>query len=125
MGGKGAKLVNGKYERQLWKTDESVKKICGIKVLKRIDGGSVSLPYCSVKPGTSYISLRKDGMFDQLRVYGMDKLPLFDIEYGKHRGKKSLHVHFFENGKRLNPTILSPGDNLYEKYRLILNRFGL
>ena len=34
----------------------------------------------------------RDGTFDQLRVFGYDRIPTLDIDYGKHWGKKSLHV---------------------------------
>lgn len=126
MGGKGAKLINGKYEQQLWKTDEKVKRICGIKVLKRVDDSSVSLPYHSVKPATSYISLSKKGMFKQLRVFDTDRNPVYDIDYGPHAVKISLHIHYFEDGKRSDdPIMLHPGHEMYEKYRKIFVKFGL
>ena len=45
-------------------------------------------------------------------------MPRFDIDYGVHDGKKSLHVHYFTDGKRSKkPDILHPGDTLYEKYK--------
>lgn len=47
-----------------------------------------------------------------------DGIPQFDIDYGVHDGKKSLHVHDFTNGVRgKHPDILHSGDALYEKYK--------
>lgn len=81
---------------------------------------SISLPERSNTPGTAYISYRKDGTFDQLRVFGDDRIPRFDIDYGKHQGKTSLHVHYYKDGVRQTVGVdgyLKSGDNLYEKYK--------
>ena len=76
------------------------------------------LPEQSNTPGTSYLLYRKNGDFDQLRVFGEDRIPRFDMDYGVHDGKKSLHVHYYTDGKRSKtPEILHPGDALYEKYK--------
>lgn len=54
----------------------------------------------------------------QLRVFGADRLPKYDIDYGVHQAKKFLHVHYFEDGNRTGKTVaLHPGDALYEKYK--------
>ena len=127
MGGKGAKFENGKYKEQLWKQDTDYGPICGIKVLKKTVGNGVSLPFCSVKPGTKYIALRKDGSFFMLRVYDMNRFPLYDVEYGCHGSNvRTLHVHFFPNNERdKNPTLLNPGDEIYERHKDVLKKFGL
>lgn len=78
----------------------------------------MNLPERSNTPGTSYLLYRKNGDFDQLRVFGENRIPQFDIDYGVHDGKKSLHVHYFTNGIRgKHPDILHSGDALYEKYK--------
>lgn len=127
MGGKGAKFENGKYKEQLWKQDTDYGTICGIKVLKRVHGDSVSLPYRSVKPSTAYISLtKKTKMFKQLRVFDANRNPIYDIDYSPHDGKVSLHIHYFVDGERAgDPEMLHHGDAMYEKYRPILEKFGL
>ena len=61
---------------------------------------SRSLPERSNTPGTAYILYRKNGNFSQLRVFGDDRIPVYDIDYGKHQGKYSLHVHYFKDGVR-------------------------
>lgn len=119
MGGRGSFLESGGFSAPArWHTIDYVD---GIKVLALKDTkASVSLPERSNTPGTSYISLRKNGAFDQLRVFGNDRIPEFDIDYGKHQGKTSLHVHYYENGKRQSGNsvvYLKSGDNLYEKYK--------
>ena len=61
---------------------------------------------------------RKNGDFDQLRVFGSDRMPKFDIDYGTHNGEKSLHIHHFTNGVRSDtPSIIRPDDMLYKKYK--------
>ena len=99
----------------------TIDYVDGIKVLAPKDPkASISLPERSNTPGTSYLSCRRDGTFDQLRVFGEDRIPQFDIDYGKHQGKTSLHVHYYKNGVRqdVEPNgYLKPGDALYEKYK--------
>lgn len=47
-------------------------------------------------------------------------MPKFDIDYGVHSGRKSLHIHYFTDGKRSkNPVIIHPDDTLYEKYKIL------
>lgn len=56
----------------------------------------------------------------QLRVFVDDRIPTLDIDYGKHRGKKSLHVHYYKDGVRgsgNDVVVLHPGDALYERYK--------
>lgn len=119
MGSRGSFLESGGFSTPAkWHT---VDYIDGIKVLALKDpNASVSLPERSNTPGTSYISYRKDGRFDQVRVFGDDRIPQYDIDYGKHQGKISLHVHYYKEGVRQSvrdQDYLKPGDKLYEKYK--------
>ena len=119
MGGRGSFLESGGFSTPAkWHT---VDYVDGIKVLTPKDPkSSKNLPDRSNTPGTSYLLYRKNGTFDQLRVFGSDRMPKFDIDYGSHRGKKSLHVHYFVDGERSeNPTLLQSGDSLYEKYKAL------
>ncbi len=119
MGSRGSFLESGGFSTPArWHT---VDYVDGIKVLEPKDlKASRSLPERSNTPGTAYLSYRKNGDFDQLRVFGEDRIPQFDIDYGVHDGKKSLHVHYFTDGKRSKkPYPLYPGDALYEQYRKV------
>lgn len=97
----------------------TVDYIDGIKVLAPKDPkASISLPERSNTPGTAYASYRKDGTFDQYVVFDANRMPVYEIDYGVHDHVKSLHVHFYPNGERSKkPTILHPGDALYEKHK--------
>lgn len=119
MGSRGSFLESGGFSAPArWHT---VDYVDGIKVLAPKDSkASMNLPERSNTPGTSYVLYRKNGDFDQLRVFGDNRIPIFDIDYGTHQGKKTLHVHYFVNGKRAeqNDIIsLKKGDPLYEKYK--------
>ena len=115
MGSRGSFLESGGFSTPArWHT---VDYVDGIKVLELKDSNSSrSLPERSNTPGTSYLLYRKNGDFDQLRVFNENRMPRFDIDYGVHDGKKSFHVHYFTDGKRSKtPDILHSGDALYEK----------
>ena len=119
MGSRGSFLESGGFSTPAkWHT---VNFVGGIKVLAPIDPkASMSLPERSNTPGTSYLSYRKDGRFDQLRVFGEDRVPRFDIDYGKHQGKTTLHVHYYKDGVRQkvgSGDYLKPGHPLYERYK--------
>lgn len=117
MGSRGSFLESGGFSAPAkW---ETVDYVDGIKVLAPKDpNASISLPERSNTPGTSYLSYRKDGTFDQLRVFGDDRIPKFDIDYGLHKGEKTLHIHYYQDGIRsANPIIIKPGDEMYEKYK--------
>lgn len=119
MGSRGSFLESGGFSAPArWHT---VDYVDGIKVLAPKDSkASMNLPERSNTPGTSYVLYRKNGDFDQLRVFGDNRIPIFDIDYGTHQGKKTLHVHYFVNGKRAeqNDIIsLKKGNPLYEKYK--------
>lgn len=120
MGSRGSFLESGGFRTPAkWHT---VDYIDGIKVLAPKDPkASRNLPERSNTPGTAYIKLSPSGTFSQLRVFGADRLPVYDIDYGKHQGKKFLHVHFHD-GDLSHTRIavpLKPGDRLYEKYKPI------
>ena len=119
MGSRGSFLESGGFSTPTrWK---AVDFVDGIKVLVLKDSkASRSLPERSNTPGTTYLLYRKNGDFDQLRVFGEDRIPIFDIDYGTHQGKKSLHTHYFVNGIRSKqPIALQPGDEIFEKYKTV------
>ncbi|MSU09337.1 hypothetical protein FYJ84_10105 [Veillonellaceae bacterium WCA-693-APC-5D-A] len=119
MGSRGSFLESGGFSTPAkWHTVDYIE---GIKVLAPKDPkASMNLPERSNTPGTSYLLYRKNGDFNQLRVFGEKRVPQFDIDYGIHNGKKSLHVHYYTDGVRgKNPNILRPGDALYEKYKVL------
>ena len=117
MGSRGSFLESGGFSAPAkWQT---VDYVDGIKVLApKNSKASISLPERSNTPGTSYLSYRKDGTFDQLRVFENDRIPKFDIDYGVHQGEKSLHIHYYKNGVRSKePIKIKEGDKIYEKYK--------
>lgn len=119
MGSRGSFLESGGFSTPAkWHTVDYIE---GIKVLAPKDPkASMNLPERSNTPGTSYLLYRKNGDFNQLRVFGEKRVPQFDIDYGIHNGKKSLHVHYYTDGVRgKNPNILRSGDALYEKYKVL------
>ena len=78
----------------------------------------IMFPERSNTPGTAYVSYRKDGTFDQYIVFDANRMPVYRIDYGMHRGKKTLHIHCYKNGNALpNPPDLKKGDPLYEKHK--------
>ncbi len=119
MGSRGSFLESGGFSVPAkWHTVDYIE---GIKVLAPKDPkASISLPERSNTPGTAYISYRKDGTFGQYTLFGNDRIPVYQIDYGQHDGKKSLHVHYYVNGERSrHPQILHPGDSLFEKHKKI------
>lgn len=91
----------------------------GVKVLAPKDPrSSISLPERANTPGTSYMSFRKNGDFDQYITFDENRMPIYRIDYGQHDGKYSLHVHFYKDGNAINdPVYLHKGDPLYEKHK--------
>ena len=117
MGRRGSFLESGGFSTPArWHTVDFVD---GVKVLEPKDPrASLSLPERSNTPGTEYASYRKDGTFSQYIKFDEKRMPAYQIDYGIHQGKLSLHVHYFKNGNRSkNPIILRPGDALYEKHK--------
>ena len=119
MGSRGSFLESGGFSAPAkWETIDYVE---GTKVLAPKDPkASVSLPECSNTPGTVYLSYRKDGTFAQLRVFGNDRIPKYDIDYGVHQGKKYLHIHYYNNGVRSKEPEkigVNVNDEIYGKYK--------
>ena len=62
----------------------------------------------------------EDKTFSQLRVFGKDRVPEFDIDYGRHQGKLTLHVHYYTDGNRgKEPKVLSKDDELYKRFHRV------
>ncbi len=117
MGSRGSFLESGSFSTPAkWHT---VNYVDGVKVLEPKDPkASISLPERSNTPGTAYVAYRKDGVFKQYIKFDKDRLPVYQIDYGRHDKKKSLHVHFFKNGTRIKePKLLHPGDAIYERHK--------
>lgn len=117
MGSRGSFLESGGFRVPAkWHTIDYVD---GIKVLAPKDPkASISLPERSNTPGTAYVSYRKNGIFDQYILLDDQRMPVYRIDYGMHRGKKSLHVHYYIDGNTIpNPSCLKKGDPLYEKHK--------
>lgn len=128
MGSTGAFLNSGGFGEQGW---DEVGKMFGIKILQKRTVGKEcqSLPPFSNTPGTAYVLLNPDGSFKQYRQYKEDRSIDFDIDYGKHAGKVSLHKH---NGRGdHNPTIIASKEDgivnksLYNKFKKFLKGLDL
>lgn len=132
MGSSGSYLKSGGFAHQEW---EQVGSIEGVKVLKKNgvkEGTKGDLPFYSNTPGTAYVLFDAKGSFSQFRQYKEDRKPAFDIDYGIHNGKLSLHIHEFKsNGRSMEPRIIAypNGDiinkDLYEKYKGFLKGIKL
>jgi hypothetical protein len=117
MGSRGSFLESGGFRAPAkWHTSDYVD---GIKVLVPNDPkASLSLPERANTPGTAYASYHKDGTFSQFILFDEKRMPVYRIDYGLHRGKKSLHVHYYKDGNTLpNPLVLKKGQPLYEKHK--------
>ena len=119
MGSRGAMSASGKLKRQEWK---SVGKMHGIKILEKINAKeNRGLPWYCVKPNTAYILLDEEGKFLQLRQYGEDRSPKFDIDFGKHKplgGQEKIpHIHDYVNRIRQPGRFLTEAEyNEYKKF---------
>lgn len=53
-----------------------------------------------------------------IRVFGDNRKPILDIDYGMHHGVKTLHVHYYNaDGVRMDMDhVLTETDPLYKKY---------
>lgn len=101
-------------------TYKITQTIHGVKVLVGI-GTKHSLPE-EAHSSRAYIKLRSDGTFQEMRIYGKDKLLKFEIAYHMenkhlHSGRENiLHYHIyglnFERGKAM----LMP-EKMYQKYK--------
>jgi hypothetical protein len=115
MGATGSMLESGEFKVQNWVTVDYIE---GVKVLEPKKGNNnTGLPGRSHTKGTAYILL-KDGIFDQLKKYGTDNKPLYDIDYGRHKNKISLHIHYYKNGIKQPETFDVP-DELKMKYKKV------
>ncbi len=64
-----------------------------------------NLPWYSNTPGTGYILMR-DGVLSQYRQYGENRAPVFDIDYGRHDGVRTLHLHTYNGEDRSSDPII-------------------
>ena len=114
MGATGSMLESGEFSVQNWATVDYIE---GIKVLEAKKGNnSRGLPALSHTKGTQYILMDKNGKFKQLRKYGMDNKPLFDIDYGRHNNETTFHMHYYRNGIK-QPQDYAVPKSLIEKYK--------
>lgn len=100
MGGSGQFLESGGFRPPyLWHTVDYIE---GIKILEKKDKSNKGLPWYSNTPGTKYITLdENDKYIKQIRVYGEDRTPLYDIDYHPINGiDYLLHIHYFPNNIR-------------------------
>lgn len=131
MSSRGSVAVDGGIP-----TDQyvEVRDIHGAKVLKGL-GHNHSLPDYSHTPNRIYIKMDDDGKFRELRVYGPDCRAYLEIALHPEpklsqngRSKEDvLHYHTISgpNFERSDAILLKKGDPIYEKYRYILEEFGL
>jgi hypothetical protein len=120
MGGRGMYSATGGFTRREY---ETVGMLEDLKVIEPIDKSKkkANLPLYSGTPGTSYIKLDDEGHFRQLRVYGEDRLPVLDIDYGRHKpltgDEKGYHAHDWQNGKRQPGRFMTDKElQRYQKY---------
>ena len=116
MGGRGVFLKEGGFIKRLYQVDGFIE---GIKILIPKDPKAKrSLPERAGTPNTSYVSYHKDGTFRQFITFDEDRMPRYQIDYSRHQGKVSLHVHFYTDGERgKNVRYLYPGDVIYERHK--------
>lgn len=132
MGSSGSYLKSGGFTSQEW---EQIGSINGVKVLREKGikkGTKGDLPFYSNTPGTAYILSNIGGSFSQFRQYRENRMPAFDIDYGIHKGRLSLHIHKYgSNGRSKEPKIIAYPNgaiinkNLYEKYKGFLKGIKL
>lgn len=119
MGGRGGFLASGGFSTPFEWHSEGL--LYGVKILKRNDPNArIALPGLSNTPGTTYISLDKEGNFHQLRHFKGDRTPAFDIDFGRDLPltgtEKALHIHEYDaKGKRLPGRWLTEKE--YDKYK--------
>ena len=115
MGGRGSFLKEGGFVKTRYKT---VGFIESIKILRpKDDREKLSLPERSGSPNASYVSYHDDGTFRQFITFDKNRMPKYQIDYGVHKKRKFLHVHFYTDGDRNEPQELKPGDKLYERHK--------
>ena len=119
MGGRGSFIKEGGFAKKRYHVVDFVD---GVKVLEPKDPREGrGVPERSGTPGTSYVCYRKNGTFKRFITFDRDRMPIYRIDYGVHRGPKHLHVHYFKNGNVVgDPENLHPGHELYEKHKRLL-----
>ena len=111
MGGKGTFAQGNNVPF----TYETVGKIGKVKIVEKINKNeSRNLPEESHK-SKAYILLDRNGVFNKYREYNKKHELLFEIEYGVHRGKRTLHYHSYVDGERQPAEAIS--DEMKTKYR--------
>lgn len=51
-------------------------------------------------------------------MFGDDRIPKYDIDYGVHQGKKYLHIHYYNEGVRSKePIKINTDDEMYKKHK--------
>jgi len=115
MGGRGSFIKEGGFVKKRYHVVDFMN---GVKVLEPKDPRErLSLPERSGTPGTSYVSYQKDGTFRQFITFDENRMPVYEIDYGKHKKKLSLHVHFYENGNRTDRIeYLDKEHDLYKRH---------
>jgi len=122
MGGRGSFISEGGLTKYRYKV---VGHVNGVKVLEPKDKSeSHTLPERAHSPYSSYMCYYKKKhkedaeVFKGYIIFDKDRMPIYRIDYGIHRGPKSLHVHYYKNGDTYgDPEYIHPGDELYEKHK--------
>ena len=122
MGGRGSFIKEGGFVKKRYHVVDFVN---GVKVLEPKDKNQThNLPERSGTPGTSYMCYYKkkhkddEDVFKGYITFDKDRMPIYRIDYGRHWGELSLHVHYYTNGNQNKKAIyLNPGDELYEKHK--------
>ncbi len=129
MGSSGAFLDKGGFKEYNW---AEVGKKYGIKILKRNNANNNSLPFLSNTPGTAYLKYHNDGTFSQFVEYGENRKKKNVLDYGVHRGIKSVHLHQYgEDGHLIKTTIIASHGSgiidktLYNRYKKLLKGIKL
>ena len=120
MGGRGT-FASG---NNVAYTYETVGNIEGVKILQGI-GGKHSLPE-EAHSSNSYIKLKPDGTFHEMRIYDKDHYLVKEIAYhpepninGGNRSENVLHIHEYkrDNFKDRKPRLPTSEEiKTYKKY---------
>ena len=124
---------NGSFDAETGRTlrrfewEETGKTLCGVKIIKKKDNNdSISLPTKSASPGSAYVMLSKDASFKHYAEYGENQKIRLRLDYGIHKGRKSFHVHKYDEKGGNTTTIIASSINgivdekLYNKYKKFL-----
>ncbi|MCQ2571252.1 MAG: polymorphic toxin type 24 domain-containing protein [Candidatus Saccharibacteria bacterium] len=129
---------NGSYDPETGRTlrkfewEYTGSTLCGIEIIKKKnDKESISLPPKSATPGSAYVMLDKDGNFKHYAEYGENQKMKLRLDYGMHGGKKSFHVHEYDENGRETTTVIASNEEgiidekLYNKYKKFLKGLDL